>query len=337
MGRSEELFEKITTQGEVAIEAFINDRQSEELHLDFKRSRDSAASGKLHRDDRENLATAISGFGNSDGGVIVWGVDCRNLPDAGDVATAKFPIENPKRFKSYLEGAVSACTLPAHPSVRHVDIEQAVGGKGFVATHIPLSYMAPHQNIYDNKYYMRAGLSFILVPHPVLSGMFGRRPQPVLAHKWFGETPRFEWGRTPGDPLLNFNARLILLNQGRGLARDLYVNVESSPSGPNSHLHLIQRPNDWKQEQPPGGGFSAIADESVRLGVNAQTSPIALSFVLAGPFNRPFELTVSYGCTDAPITVASCTAAPDGIRNLVMSKNVPSASALVALLLPRGS
>jgi len=56
---------------------------------------------------------AIGGFGNSEGGVIVWGIDCRNLPALGDIANAKFPIDNPSMFKSWLEGAVSGCTVQA--------------------------------------------------------------------------------------------------------------------------------------------------------------------------------------------------------------------------------
>ena len=106
MGRSDDLFDRIITAGEAGIDAFISDRQSEELYLDFKRSADQGAANKLAQHDRQNLAKAISGFGNSEGGVIVWGVDCRNLGASGDVATAKFPINNPTRFKSWLEGAV---------------------------------------------------------------------------------------------------------------------------------------------------------------------------------------------------------------------------------------
>jgi hypothetical protein len=179
-------------EGVAAIDAFIDDRQSEEPYLDFKQSTDRGAGRKLNQNDRVNLARAISGFGNSEGGVVVWG-DCRNLPMDGDVAKAKFPIVNPKRFKSWLEGAVSGCTVPAHPSVRHQAIDM-VNGEGFVVTHVPTSYLAPHQSVYDLKYYMRAGSDVLPVPHAVLAGMFGRRPPGLGGHSLGHSPSRFPMG-----------------------------------------------------------------------------------------------------------------------------------------------
>jgi len=176
MGRAEELFDRISKQGVEAIDALISDRQSEELFLDFKRSADDGAGTKLHLNDRQNLAKAISGFGNSEGGIILWGIDCRNKPSIGDVAQAQVPIHNPKQFKSWLEGAISGCTVPAHKGVRHQEIELA-SEKGFVITQVPMSFLAPHQCLHDLRYYMRAGSDFSPVPHAVLAGMFGRRPQ----------------------------------------------------------------------------------------------------------------------------------------------------------------
>jgi hypothetical protein len=147
MGRAEDLFDRLVSGGEAAIDDLIADRQSEELFLDFKRSSDDGGGPRLSQGDRGNLAKAVSGFGNSEGGVIVWGVDCRDqLPD-GDVAGAKIPLQNPKRYKSWLEGAVSGCTVPPHSRVRHEAIERAEpnAGGGFVATLIPKSLRAPHQ------------------------------------------------------------------------------------------------------------------------------------------------------------------------------------------------
>lgn len=70
---AEDIFEQIKQNGESEIDKFILDREVENLFLDFKRSATNGAGSKLHRDDRKNLAKAISGFGNSEGGIIVWG------------------------------------------------------------------------------------------------------------------------------------------------------------------------------------------------------------------------------------------------------------------------
>src|SRR5438045_2371206 len=112
MDRAEELYQRIVEHGENAIDEFIANRVSEESFLDFKRSSDGGAKQKLSDNDRNNLARAISGFSNSEGGIIVWGVDCSKDFEGADVAKAKFPICNPKRFLSWMESAISGCTVP---------------------------------------------------------------------------------------------------------------------------------------------------------------------------------------------------------------------------------
>src|SRR5271155_4919954 len=144
MGRAEEIFARIVDQGEAALDEFIDARASEELFLDFKRSADHARGSALHQNDRSNLEKAVSGFGNSEGGVIVWGVDCSRNPAMGDVASAKMPIEQPTRYKSWLENATSGVTVPAHGGVRHHAVLIA-DDTGFVVTLIPMSHHAPHQ------------------------------------------------------------------------------------------------------------------------------------------------------------------------------------------------
>src|SRR3990172_4238487 len=139
MGRPEDLYSRLVADGAAAIDAMIQDRASEELFLDFKRSADNGAGSKLHQTDRNNLGKAISGFGNSEGGVIVWGVECKNQPGLGDVATATISIKDPKRFVSWLAGAVSGCTVPPHPGVQHQAIQGSTKDEGFAVTLVPKS------------------------------------------------------------------------------------------------------------------------------------------------------------------------------------------------------
>src|SRR5689334_4316045 len=110
MGRAEDLFERLTRDGEAAIVEMIAQRQVEDLFLDFKRSHDSGVGTKLHQFDLENFGRAVSGFGNSDGGVIVWGVACKRDPTGADVPSAKVPIEEPQRFVGWLNDVVTGCT-----------------------------------------------------------------------------------------------------------------------------------------------------------------------------------------------------------------------------------
>src|SRR5579863_7350152 len=119
MGRAETLFQSLIDGGMPMVSTLIEQRASEELYLDFKRTATQAEHRSLQPDDRDNHARAISGFGNTAGGVILWGVDCRNLPTGGDIARTLHPVPNADRFKSWLEADVSGATLPSHVGVQH--------------------------------------------------------------------------------------------------------------------------------------------------------------------------------------------------------------------------
>ncbi len=59
------------------IKKTVDCKIEEDLYLEFKQkseSRDSLAND----DDRANLAKAISGFSNTDGGLIIWGVRAKH-------------------------------------------------------------------------------------------------------------------------------------------------------------------------------------------------------------------------------------------------------------------
>jgi hypothetical protein len=85
MSRALELFKRIRAGGAAEVERMIDDEVVEELFLDYKRSSTVLPTRKLAEDDRKNFAKAVGGFANSEGGVIVWGVDCRQT-DRGDVS-----------------------------------------------------------------------------------------------------------------------------------------------------------------------------------------------------------------------------------------------------------
>src|SRR5208283_2254318 len=103
MDRCHEIYDRMKRDRMTSVEEFIADRQSEELFLDFKRSSDNGSQPKLSTIDRNNFSKAISGFGNSAGGVIVWGIDCSKDGDGADVAKAIVPIVNPERYVGLLQ------------------------------------------------------------------------------------------------------------------------------------------------------------------------------------------------------------------------------------------
>lgn len=181
MSRAEDIFEKLVYFGEDAIDEFIINRQSEELFMDFKQAASDGKSMRaLHQNDRRNLGKAISAFGNSEGGVLVWGVECAKDLELGDVAKAKVKVQNVHRFLSWLENAISGCTIPSHNKVRNHIISCDSEGNGFLATYIPKSEIAPLMTTQGSQIYIRSGSNNVPAPYAVIAGMFGKRPQPNI-------------------------------------------------------------------------------------------------------------------------------------------------------------
>ena len=243
MSRAEDIFQKLIYFGEDAIDEFIINRQTEELFLDFKQA---VSDGKnfttLHRDDRKNLAKAISGFGNSEGGVVVWGVECSRNVEIGDVAKAKMKVQNVHRFLSWLENAISGCTIPSHNKVRNHIVSVDANGDGFVATYIPKSELAPLMTTIGNTFYIRSGSNNVPAPYSVLAGMFGRRPQAeidlMITDKKLEILDNSEADilypssiDCPPDKYLKIGFAIRGHNESNVIARELYLSCTTASDG----------------------------------------------------------------------------------------------------------
>jgi Putative DNA-binding domain len=221
MGRAEDLFLRIKHAGTAEIDRMIADEVVEELFLDYKRAATVDPFKKLDLSDRKNLAKAIAGFANSEGGVIVWGVDCRQNPPRGDVPTKSVPITNPNAFKSLLEGSLTGLTLPAHPGVENISFQIKGRSDGFVVTHIPARLNVPYRTLVDGEdYYIRAGSNFVPTPHAVLAGLFGRAPHPQLE-----ATVKYTGPKNRAWPC-QLGFAIYARNNGRGLADDIFFSAE---------------------------------------------------------------------------------------------------------------
>ena len=150
----------------------------ERLHVDFKEKHDRR-DANLADDDQRNLAEAVSGFGNSSGGVLVWGIEDKTLRPK--------PIAHVDGFVSSLLQLASQITDPIVPGIDGDWIQsndrKEQSGLGFIF--IPESLLPPHRVILKHQkvkdhYYIRTGNSFVVASHTQLEDMFGRRPKPNL-------------------------------------------------------------------------------------------------------------------------------------------------------------
>jgi hypothetical protein len=187
---------------------FINEERQEDLHHEFK----TVNNASMNTDDRKNLAKCISGFANSDGGLVIWGVEARKNAQGIDCATAPAEISPLKLFLTKLNEYTGQASSPIVDGVQHRPIEKSAD-RGYAVTLVPQSISVPHMaKLGEDRYYKRAGDSFYRTEHFDLEDMFGRRQKPDLN---LIACPMESLGDERERVAFNFH------NTGRGLAKHL--------------------------------------------------------------------------------------------------------------------
>lgn len=221
MDPNKKIFENILDAGEAGLERMINEKRSEDQHLEFKLVTNQ--NGPIDNEDRRNFARSTGGFANSEGGVIVWGVKCRKGEDTLDVATALVPIGKVKQFKVALDEYGPQVLIP-FPEIQNVVIPSASEGTGYLVTYVPSWDGSPIRSTMKNHgcdFFVRSGNQFQTMNYGALADRFGRRPLPRL--------------RVAGALNLQDNGhdfRLSIINTGRGVAKLIAVTIPNIPDWP---------------------------------------------------------------------------------------------------------
>lgn len=311
MSRAEDIFQKLVYFGEDAIDEFILNQQTEELFLDFKQA---VSTGKnfttLHRDDRKNLAKAISGFGNSEGGVILWGVECSRDIEIGDVARAKVKVKNVHRFLSWVENAISGCTIPSHNKVRNHIVSVDEDGAGFLATYIPRSEIAPLMTTTNSAIYIRSGSNNVPAPYSVIAGMFGRRPQPnielIAGNRTLEALENMDEDMlypnsmdNPPRQYVKISFALQASNDSNVIARELYLSCRTMETG--GEYNKVRFSNYNQMDTIPGieGQLNLITRPELRLPPRGIIRFCNVEIILSPYIEADFELEGVIGADNA--------------------------------------
>lgn len=280
----ESLINEIKKDGVEALKNLLMRKEIEQYFVDFKTTECEDYTGKkvLANNDRKNLAKAISGFGNSEGGLLIWGINSHEK--INDFANSKKPIKSPEQFSSLINSEVSRLTIPAHPRVENLVIkENENSNEGFVISIIPKYEGLPIQVIANIKgkgrFFMRAGDSFIDIPHPILAGMFGKRPNPHLII--YFTIPKENKNLVKENNALKFSFGVCIQNKGKGIARDIFLNCYSFGNVTTSF--------ELKDQQNFMGywvlaGFNLISKPEFRMGPEQNANPVVYHCMLKPPF-----------------------------------------------------
>ncbi len=297
MSRAYDLFCRLRDGGTAALDQLIAEREPESLFLDFKRSPSEGTGRLLAPEDNKNLSKAISGFANSSGGIVIWGVDCRRESETGNEVASKHPVSDADGFNTKLQAAISRTTIPPHPDVQVLSFaERENSPAGYVAVLVPQSQLGPIRSVVTNHYHLRTGSDFAIVPHDVLAGMFGRLPQPQIDLNLIAHPARLN--SRPGHFTIAFG--LVAVNFGAVMAERPYL---SAFFGNFQHdLLTVQAPDPrvFRVRQGPLPTCSVVSSHDFVLapGAAEHICDIIADVPISQPCEIMFECTL--GALGAP-------------------------------------
>ncbi len=187
MDSAKELFDQIVEGGVALLESWVAERCPESEILEFKEA--SKGSAPMQGDDKRSLGEALSGFANSRGGVLVWGVSARmDEAEKIDAATELKPIKGLRRFLSDLRSNTPQVASPGVTGVEHKEIPLPDDADaGCIVSYIPLGQGEPQMATAgkQHRYYYRCGDVFHPMPAYMVADRYGRRPHPKLELNWY--------------------------------------------------------------------------------------------------------------------------------------------------------
>ena len=274
------------------LEEYIARKQEEHLYLEFKLVADASLSSS---DDKRNLARALSGFANSSGGLVVWGVEARRNKDGVDAATALREIDRVAVLLTRFNELTGDAIDPTVNGVRHRVIE-TTNGRGFAVSLVPESSTGPHMaKLGEDRYYKRSGDSFYKMEHFDIADMFARRRKPKLL-----VTARINRKGTDASIVVG------LRNDGRATARSPYLAVDCDPPFHRSEYGLNgNRGEGMPYLHLPSAGYrwcyAGGIDMALHPGMAREIALLNMGLLPKQPPSGAVIIRYAVACEDEPL------------------------------------
>ena len=219
------VLKEICREGESALLRLIADRTVETVVLDFK-CKEDPSNGRFSKKDRQTLGQLLSGFANSSGGLVIWGIYAQKNEDGLDCAKALCPIQNIELFHSEAQTLCGQLLMPRYDGVQLNVIPAGNDpGRGYLIINVERSERRPHrcEAAGEKQYFKRAGDSFFAMEHYDIEDAFKRTTTPEIT---FTLVPITVDSSKQGDKMvrrITFSAKLT--NVGDVVCRFPYLEI----------------------------------------------------------------------------------------------------------------
>ena len=208
------IFESINSWND--LEKLIDEGESESLYIECK----SPENPKLGSGLRNKLGKAISGFSNTSGGLIIWGVSTVKKSHSGlDVLTQIEPIGRINSFSKEILNKAPTLTTPSVFDIQNKVIKKRKSDtSGVVITYIPQNENDPTMHTKDNTFWYRSGDDFQIAPYEMVKRLFAATVSPDLIIDIPTELVEVDKGGFISIPI-------VLKNRSAAVAQNVKVNI----------------------------------------------------------------------------------------------------------------
>lgn len=253
----------------------ISNGESEGIYYECK----SPIEPKLNKDMQKHLAKACSGFANTNGGIVIYGMSTVHHGHSDlDVMAQLEPIGQVTNFAKQVENSIPALSTPAilKPEIRIIK-EKESDTKGVVIVHIPKFSSDPVQSAIDELFYFRSGDDFVVAPYDMIRRFFAAAESPELELIYVAGILKQSPGNGP------WAIPVVLRNNSAAIAE--HVKVVVSVADPTQYANVSSNSIRDASEINPGNFRTYISnlDGVIHKGINHVVGHIHVGFKADNP------------------------------------------------------
>lgn len=196
-----------------AIDDLIAAGEAEGQYLECK----APGSPQLEKGLQAELAKTVSGFANSGGGVIIWGVSTTSRGHGGrDVLSQVEPMGQVKAFANKLNSKMPQLVYPPiQPTPSRFVLRKKTDTKGVAITLVTPALGDPVQVVETKDFWFRSGDQIVPMPYDMLKRMFAGSPGPDLVPLFDGRIVQGVSGKPWKIPIILENNSSIVATGGK--------------------------------------------------------------------------------------------------------------------------
>lgn len=198
-----------------SLEQLIIEGESEDIFYECK----APAQPVVNKDLKNNLAKMVSGFSNTEGGVLIYGIETqKHKTTSDDVMVQVTPLGSINGFAKRISNLIPTLTVPAVTKFQYKIIKnKAKDTKGVLVIYIPSS-LRPVQSVADKMFWFRAGDQFVEASYTIIERLFSATDVPDVG-------AFIDHHKVVDEKIKKHNISIILHNESAAAARDMSIAV----------------------------------------------------------------------------------------------------------------